>query len=453
MSATIDGDVSDFEGFQITGERDDDLGEVSLTGWMPGPAGIAELSLAGDTVSFVVDYAQPDQFCGLQYPIGSEAVAPLLDMLSGGNGEALGLAIDQLGSRRLIVWRGVQGPAARRFQGKVPPANPPALFTSLTRMAIVESQLASLERPELVEIADLLAYAAAGFAVPHGLDPTRSSSDALSEAMQRLEVVLASGDGLADVESTDTGNSLTLIGDLLDELADNVRGVNADLANRFEQAARAVGRMRVREVPSVDVKPSVASPSVFVGDYHRGLRDAESSGLTGRFDVEVRVRELFDVTARRAIITEQELTVSISYGAESFNRPIPQPGDGKAACWLRVYRHDDIAKQAPKVPFLVALAPFVPGDDTTMSAVAFIPPGEAVDQLICEVTDRPADLWQDRPEQLIRYAVTVGQSAARLSRSGNIEAASERWQTTSTAWAAINDSRRSQLASSYADQY
>lgn len=466
--------MSGHPGFQIIGSRDPGTGDVDLVGRLPGPAGIATVALLDGDATLVIDVADPGDFVQLTGPADLSALQPLLHALTGGNGADVLAAIDGLDERTQRV-----SDVAATFS---PPATDPddpdtGVFVRLGRMALWQNDIETLDRPVIDGIVDRLAFVRDGLELPDGLGVSPTPEDVLADTIDRLGEFLDDAGEPSEIHTARSpghGDPTPIAAaHLLDELADTVGTADPGRARVLTELAGRVRRFRVRPVPAVDDDDPASPPSMRPADRDRSpsrradapdtgdvqvvaaaaavSTDADMVPFDGpaRFDVATGVVGLTDVAATTAIHDGDEVIVTIEHGDASF--PTEAGRDGRnAPCWLRLYRVPR-RRRSPHPPLLVALAPFLTsGVQGRMTAVALVPSGENPDRLVAEVSARPGLAWQSRPEQLIRYAVTLGQSAARLARRGETGRAAERWLATAQAWGMCDDDRRAQLAADHA---
>lgn len=452
---------------QLTAHRDQILGEVDLVAWVPGPAGCAEIRLGDGAISWFADYATPGLLASVSYPIDAPAVPELLDVLTNGQGQALAGRIDAVRESPKIVWRSHQGQRPREFLD-----SNTDIVTSISLLAVLLSDLESLDHPLIHEAAGWLEFGARSLGLPPELRIAPSPVDALERGLGLLSPLLYDTDGPQST-SAKLGNIdphfLYNLVDLLTEADDNHDWLTnftdevkvARLSHRLrEDADRLIAIADTLEDSQSDVIADMAFAGHVDADIATSaLRSATPHTdypQTGSFVVPTRVIDLDDIEVVRVECTTTELQVRcVDHSPE--DRPKPRQHD--APFWLRVYRQNE---QRLERPLLLAMAPFCStsrvdigssehSGGTFHTAIALLPTAEDPTKLVAEITSRPAALWQSDDERSVRYAVALGQRASRAHRRQETWIAEETWNDVVGAWERLGDKRRSLLAKAFAD--
>lgn len=426
---------------QIVARREPFLDEIELVGNRPGPAGIAIQPLLDGRARFLVDYAEPERFCALHYPVGEPAITSVLDALTIDHGPALAAAIETVDERPRVVWPDpdLDATPSTLYTGSDPSRHLPAWFGHLTDMAILRSDLDSLSRPVAVELLDALDYTVRALTV-ETLRPIPHPGEVLAEVVERLE-----------------GLDATAIGEMT-EHADDAPGRLARLLGRAhgllpfddDVLARRL-RRQIARLDAVGDGQLVAGyrpvPVASMPLARESLAGAAAARRASpRIDLPVDVADSVAVEVVNAHVDGPELTVGIRLPGDASTdsaRSDPTPG---GPWWLRVVRIDATAPGSMVEPVLVAMAPFEPAAFGGYAAVALLPDGVGAEALHAEVTSRPDLPWQRDPERQIRRAIAEGQRASRLDRNASASQAEGAWQATARAWEAVGDAHRADEA-------
>lgn len=398
----------------VVGEWDPAAGLWLVRASVPGPAGSAGLSLAGD-VELDVDVATPGTLAGLSAPRGDGGAAPIdhrtraaLDTILGPSvtaalldvraGPPVRLSSPRLGSRR--GGAGLLDPAV----GRVALARLAAggLGPFLQGLALLEASAAAatlgaragfdgLAREDAEEGGRLVLGLAAGGDLR--LDQHRSARE-LASALRRAATLLG---GRPDLVSLAAAVDEGRFGPRRPSQA-------ADAAMRPVPAAARAPKQE--EAAAAGVAAPVAAPALRVVQPVAVDRSHLPPGVAAA-----------DVAGLRAGAAEIEVQLSGAAGRAS-------------GWWARATTADGT---------IVALAPVV---DARGDAVArLLVPPSAVTALEIDLTAEPGT---PRPSPRLRAterAVLLGQAAARATRLG-LPVATSRWAACSAAWSEAGDEAR-----------
>ncbi len=476
-------------GTRIWAARDPATGETVLSGWLPGPAGVATLSFDDDDVTLVVDYATPGQFCALTFADDAPSIPSLLEALTVGAGSALRERLADLDPTPQPVWLlDPPGPAAR---GGGPhgdarsPAAHPARFAmrALCDLAILRADLTSLALGPAVTAMGWVDHALQTFQLPPGIaldlppyatvDHALAALDAATEELRpRYGTPLrAPREGLNWATEASAYHVLArLLTDFAEALdahqpfqAHRVRRAAARLdafgwtpADLDEEPADIGNTRRAAQVAAAAPAPITARSR---GADARAAREAEYELHELAMPFDVRLTDADGVEVLEATLTGPECVVVIApagrHTAPMRRRHGRTPGtpaaDEPTTHWLRVYRQpapDEGLDLHRRPPVPVAMAPFLPAGRDRLRAVALLPDAVSPDTLIAEVTTRPTDAWESTAEVHIRRAVALGQRAARTERVNDPQADTD-WHAAAAAWLEAGDVPRAEIARSF----
>lgn len=402
---------------QLVGRRDPATGAIELTGFSPGPAGVASLTFAQGSVELVVDYAAPELLASLTIETPGAAATALLDLVTFRQGAAVH---ERLSSQRTIVWQAgneVGSAAARSRLGQ------------LGRLAVL---LADLREAPLDAVAfglGLLEAATLAAALPPALELDPAPVDLLRSGMAQLGEHAGLDDaGVARLPEHSrrvlyrvlSGVRAAFPGLDVDSAAEIV--MLHDLLHRFDDELRRA----VHPVSSAAVAP--ASRSLEAAELPADLGVVAERRDAVVPDVDLHPVELPDVDVVRAFVDGSELTVSL-LGATNLDE-----------LWLRVFR------AGAQSPTLVALAPFEASTFGPSVATALLPANVDPASLRADITVDPAAAWQPGGIRQLRRAVNTGREAAQLDRMQSRDDARATWDDCAEQWNALGDRRRAAIA-------
>lgn len=412
---------------------------VIVSGWEPGPAGVALLDLLGGDAVLVADVAEPDLLVSLRVPeLISDASRRVVDTVLGarviealrglpGDGTPAVVWRRELGSRRTAIGQGGLGLIGRVALG-VAEVTGAGRSDAAIAVGLVEAGVgAMLLESEISPSPGGLALVRAGV----------ERWDALSgyafdgQPAPFIDRFVAEARRWAATVGTVDDN----LGSAIERLAQRLRGrygpdVAATAAMGGAAPAPAASAPMQRRVAS-SKKLAAAASAAPATDAMRSeavatARDPEVP------EVAVEIDGRLAANGVRLIGTDLDghhLTVHVG-GLRDTRRS-----------WLRVFADDRVT--------LLALAPFDASGRSWTTAVALVPPDFAeAERLLVDVTDEPSGPWRSPGTRATQTAATLGVAAARASRRG-ARGAADHWRACGDAWDGLGDGRRSALAAEY----
>ena len=432
----------------LVATRDPRGNGIVVTGWEPGPAGVAVLDLRGGDAVLVADVAEPDLLVSLQLPeLAGEDSQRIADTVLGAG------VINELRQLRgdgtpAVVWRR-QDQARRTVIGQ-------GGLGLIGRLAVGLAEITAADRSEAAIAIGLVEAGVGAVLLDREISPSPSGLALVRAGVARWEDLppfAFDGLGMPTVDrlTVEAQRWAATVGTVDDRLGAALERLAIRLRGRFGPDVAAAGAVGGARPTSAPPPPAAAgAPSLRGVGSSKKLSAAAAAAPTAdamrsekarlpevAVEVDGRLAAGADVRIISTELDGHHLTVHVG--------GLRQP----SRSWLRVFADDRTSSDGDR-PTLLALAPFDGSGRPWSTAVALVPPDLArADRLLVDVTDEPTGPWRSSATRATQSAAAMGAVAARATRRGARDA-SDRWSACSDAWERIGDARRAGLAAAYA---
>lgn len=426
--------------------RAPDGGRVIVSGWEPGPAGVAALELLGGDALLVADVAEPELLVSLHVPdLHSDGSRRLVDtVLGAGVIDALrGLPGD--GSPAVVWRRDDQIRRTTTGQGGL---------GLIGRLALGVAEVTTAGRSDAAIAVGLVEAGVAAVLLDREISPSPNGLALVRAGVERWDALAAYAfDGLQaptiDRLVDEARRWATTVATVDDRLGSAIERLARRLRGRYGPDVAATGAMggaRPVEAPA----PAAATPTARRVASSKKVAAAESMAPAADemiAEVEGDARPPAVAVAIDGALAARDDVRIIGTSLDGHHLTVHVGGlrDPRRS-WLRVFADDRIGEGEAT---LLAIAPFEGSGRPWCTAVALVPPDLAhAERLLVDVTDVPSGPWRSARSRSTERAAALGAEAARASRRGGRDAAG-RWRACEGAWAGNDDTRRARLAAEY----